>query len=109
MAVPVLSVPLVLESKLRQPDEMGGYQTIWQALGMLHAHLDSGGGRLRGGEAGPQSVVAWKITVRAFPAGDVRRPIAGQRLRLGMRIFHVEAVAEADPAARYLTIVASEE
>ncbi len=109
MAVPKLTVPLVLETRERQPDGMGGHRSAWRALGVVHAQMDSGGGRQRGAETGPESVVGWTITLRGFPAGDPRRPVAGQRLRMGARIFRIDAVAEADPLGRHLRIFAQEE
>lgn len=109
MAAPMLNVPLVLEEKDRQPDGMGGYRVIWRPLGVLHGALRAGPGRLRGGEAGPQSVSLWRITLRAFPVGDPRRPVPGQRLRMGARLFRIDAVTETGTAGRHLIISAQEE
>lgn len=109
MAVPQLNIPLVLEEKDRQPDGMGGYRVLWRRLGIVHALMRSGGGRLRGAEAGPESVSQWKITLRAFPPGDPRRPNPGQRLRLGARLFRIDAVAETGAMGRHLIISALEE
>ncbi|WBU61815.1 head-tail adaptor protein [Paracoccus albus] len=104
-----MNVPLTLEQKHREADGMGGYRTVWRSLGLLYASMKSGSGRLSGGEVGPESVSRWQIRLRAFPLGDPRRPVAGQRLRMGQRIFHVEAVAEADVAGRYLRVSARED
>ncbi len=109
MAVPRLNIPLVLEEKDRQPDGMGGYRVVWRSLGIVHAMMQNGAGRMRGGEAGPESVNQWKITLRAFPPGDPRRPAPGQRLRLGGRLFRIDAVAETGAMGRHLTITAQEE
>lgn len=109
MAVPQLNIPLVLEQPDRQPDGMGGHRVVWRRLGVVHARLQSGAGRLRGAEAGPERVSPWKITLRAFPPGDPRRPAPGQRLRLGARLFRIDAVAETGAAGRHLTISALEE
>ncbi|WBU57535.1 head-tail adaptor protein [Paracoccus sediminicola] len=109
MSAARLNVPLVLEEKQRQPDGMGGYRVAWRALGVVHAAMKSGAGRLRAAEAGAESVLRWAITLRAHPAGDPRRPLPGQRLRMGRRLFHIEAVAEADEAGRHLRITAQEE
>ena len=109
MAVPRLNVPLVLEEKDRQPDGMGGYRIIWRALGVVHGRMNSGTGRLRGAEVGAESVTGWRILLRAFPQGDQRRPVPGQRLRMGARVFRVDAVAEQGPAGRHLTVIAEEE
>lgn len=109
MAVPKLNVPLVLEGQDRQPDGMGGYRVIWRRLGVLHAAMRAGPGRLRSGEVGPESVSRWRITLRAFPVGDPRRPVPGQRLRMGSRLFRVDAVTETGAAGRHLVISAQEE
>lgn len=109
MAVPKLCVPLTLEAKDRQPDGMGGYRVVWRALGIVHAAMRAGSGRLRGGEVGPESVSHWQIALRAFPPGDPRRPVPGQRLRMGSRLFRVDAVTETGTAGRHLIISALEE
>lgn len=108
-AHPRLSVPLVLETPQRVADGMGGYRIAWQALGVLHGDLRAGSGGVSPAEVGPQSVVSWRIHLRGAPDGDPRRPRAGQRLRMGQRLFVIDAVAEADPAGRYLFCIAQEE
>lgn len=113
MSAPRLTVPLVLESPVRAPDGMGGFQLSWQPAGQLWAEMRSGAGAERFAEVGAQSVVNWRITVRAAPAGDARRPRPEQRLRMGegalARRFRIEAVAEADPVGRWLVCIAKEE
>lgn len=113
MSAPRLTVPLMLETPVRVPDGMGGFRLTWQAIGQLWAEMRSGAGSERFAEVGAQSVVSWRITVRAVPAGDPRRPRPEQRLRMGegatARRFRIEAVAEADPSGRWLACVAKEE
>lgn len=109
MGAPRLNVRLVLEAPKRQGDGMGGHRVVWQPLGTLWAGMAAGSGRERFAEVGPESVVSWRITVRGAPSGDPRRPQAGQRLRLQDRLFRIEAVAERDPAGRWLTCFAKEE
>lgn len=109
MNVPNLNVRLDLEGSVRQQDGLGGYRTVWQRIGTLFAELKAATGQERGAEVGPESVVSWRITVRAARAGDPRRPAAGQRLRMGTRLFVIEAVAERDPSGRWLTCFAREE
>lgn len=109
MSMPKLNVRLVLEGSARQDDGMGGYRTIWQSIGSLWAEMKAQAGQERGAEVGPESVVSWRITVRAARARDPRRPAAGQRLRMGQRTFVIEAVAERDPAGQWLTCFAREE
>jgi len=113
MSAPRLTVPLVLESPVREPDGMGGFALSWQEVGRIWAEMRSGAGAERFAEVGAQSVVTWRITVRAAPAGDARRPRPEQRLRLGEGAdagrFRIEAVAESDPQGRWLVCVAKEE
>ncbi|TRW96868.1 head-tail adaptor protein [Paracoccus sp. M683] len=109
MAEPVLNVPLLLEAPQRQGDGLGGNRVDWQPLGKLWAEMRAGSGRERRGQAGAQSVVAWRITIRAAAHGDPRRPRPEQRLRLGARVFRIDAVAERDPDGRYLVCFAREE
>lgn len=106
---PRLNVALVLEDARRESDGLGGYRTQWVALGVLHAAMQAARGGERAGEVGPRNRVDWRITTRGAAPGDVRRPVAGQRLRLGMRVFRIETVAEADAAGRFLEIQAKEE
>ena len=109
MSVPRLNVPLELEGSVRQDDGMGGYRTVWQRIGTLWAEMKAGMGQERGAEVGPESVVSWRITVRGARVGDPRRPAAGQRLRMGQRLFAIEAVAERDGQGLWLTCFAREE
>lgn len=109
MHAPRLNVRLSLESPRRQADGMGGHVVVWQQLGWLWAEMDAGTGRERPAEVGPQSVVTWRITVRGAAVGNPQRPTTGQRLRLGPRLFRIEAVCERDPAGRWLTCFAREE
>lgn len=106
---PRLNVRLTLERSGREGDGMGGYRLVWREVGVVWAEMKNGSGRERFGEVGPESVVGWRITVRGARAGDPRRPAAGQRLKLGARSFHIEAVAERDPAGRWLVCFAKEE
>ncbi|MFV0383688.1 head-tail adaptor protein [Paracoccus sp. (in: a-proteobacteria)] len=109
MAAPRLNVRLVLEAQERQGDGMGGYRLTWREQGVIWADLQAGSGRERFAEVGPESVVRWRITMRGAPAGDPRRPLPGQRFRLGQRLFPIEAVAERDAGGRWLTCFAREE
>lgn len=113
MNVPRLTVPLVIEEPIRQADGMGGFRLTWQDAGRIWAEMRSGAGGERFAEVGAQSVVTWRITVRAAPAGDPRRPRPEQCLRMGegpdARRFRIGAVAESDPQGRWLVCVAKEE
>ena len=109
MTPPRLNVRLVLEAATREGDGGGGFAQVWHKRGILWAEMQAGSGRERFGEVGPESVVSWRITVRGAPLGDPRRPVAGNRLRLGQRLFQINAVAERDAAGLWLTCIAQEE
>lgn len=109
MAGPVLNIPLVLENPERRSDGTGGHRVTWHPVGKLWAEMRSGAGRERLGQAGAQSVVTWRITIRATREGDPRRPRPEQRLRMGARVFRIDAVAESDASGRYLICFAKEE
>lgn len=109
MAASGMNVRLALETSDRQPDGMGGHRLVWRQLGWIWARMDARSGREQGMGAGMVSVVQWRITTRGAPVGDPRRPRPGQRLRLGRRLFLIEAVAEADALGRSLDCYAREE
>ncbi len=109
MSAPRLNRRLVLERMDRVPDGAGGFSDIWMPLGTLWAEVRPRSGRDRAGEAALVSVVPVQVIVRAAPIGSSMRPEAGQRLREGARVFVIEAVAEQDLEARYLTCFAKEE
>lgn len=109
MAVPDLTTRLGLETSERIADGLGGHATIWRHLGWLWARMDARSGREQGTGAGLISVVQWRITLRAAPVGDPRRPRPGQRFRLGPRLFLIEAVAEQDGSGRFLDCLSREE
>lgn len=109
MSAPMLNRRLALERLDRVPDGSGGFSDIWMPLGTLWAEIRPSTGRERAGEAALMSVVPVQIVLRGAPLGSSMRPEAGQRLREGARVYVIEAVAERDPAGRYLTCFAKEE
>lgn len=109
MKRPRLNRKLTLEAPDRVADGAGGYVTTWSVRGELWAAVRAGSGNEAERAGLSISTVPYKITVRAAPDGAPSRPVAGQRLRDGGRVFRVLAVTEADAAARYLTCFAREE
>jgi head-tail adaptor len=109
MRTPVLGRRLVLEAPERVADGAGGFVETWGALGVLWAEVRAAKGRAAAGEGGALSRVPWRITVRAARPGSLARPVAGQRFRVGPRVFHILSVAEADAGGLYLTCEADEE
>ncbi|MCZ7675990.1 MAG: head-tail adaptor protein [Roseovarius sp.] len=110
MSAPVrLNRRLVLERAVRVPDGAGGFAEAWAEVGTLWADIRARTGRERAGEAVGLSATGYRIVVRAAAHGAPSRPVPGQRLRAGARIFAIAAVAEADAEGRYLTCFATEE
>lgn len=109
MKRPILNRTLTLEEPVRVPDGAGGFTQTWQTLGTLWAEIKPGSGRERAAGFATVSSIAFRITVRAAPAGAPSRPTPDQRFRDGTRIFRILAVTEADAGARYLTCFAQEE
>lgn len=100
---------LVLEDETRVSDGAGGFSASWDTLGTLWAEISARSGREASGEDASVSRTGFRITVRAAPFGAPSRPKPGQRFRDGARIFRIEAVAERDAQARYLTCFCEEE
>jgi head-tail adaptor len=109
MARPVLDRPLVLEVPERAPDDAGGFVQVWAARGTLWAALDARTGREAAGEGLRLGRAGYRITVRAAPQGAPSRPVPGQRLRDGARLFHILSVTESREGAGYLKLWAEEE
>jgi len=109
MRQPWLNRRMVLESVTRNSDGAGGFVESWVPLGELWAEVKPRSGGERDGEDVGVSRLDVRVTVRAMPVGASGRPVAGQRLREGARIFRILAVTEPDASGRYLTCLAREE
>lgn len=107
MSAPQLDRLLTLEQAVRVPDGAGGFTSTWAQVCTHWAEVKSGAGRQAAGEEVFLAQVPYRITLRAAPYGDPARPRPEQRLREGVRIFTILAVAERD--ARYLVCFAREE
>ena len=109
MARPRLNRRLVLEGASRLADGAGGFAEVWEARGTLWAEVSARSGREAEAAGVAVARAGYRITVRAAPQGAASRPVAGQRLRDGARIFAILSVTEADGAGRYLSLWAQEE
>lgn len=107
--VPQLNRRLILQERQSVPDGAGGFTMTWPSRGTVWAEIKPGSGREIGDVEVKLSAVPHRITLRAAPQESDRRPVAGNRLVEGARIFLVQAVAEADAEARFLTCFATEE
>lgn len=108
MRRPQLRRRLVLEERVNTADGSGGFDVSWQPLGALWAEVKARTGREDFVAAGPHARVTCRIVVRGAPLGAPSRPRPDQRFREGERVFDILTVAEADPAGRYLEILAEE-
>lgn len=109
MSAPVLSRRLVLEAPVRVPDGAGGVIESWASLGTLWADVRPRSGRERAQAGETVSSMGYRIVVRGAPVGSVQRPAPEQRFRDGARLYRIRAVAEQEPAGRYITCFADEE
>lgn len=109
MNAPRLTRALTLEAPERVSDGAGGYTESWIALGTHWAQLIARSGRETASRGTPISRVGYRIIVRNAPHGSVQRPEPQQRFRTGARVFTIQAVADYDVEARYLTCFAEEE
>lgn len=109
MTTPRLNRRLTLEAPQKLADGAGGYTQVWVPLGELWAEVKARSGRERNEAGVPVSAVSLVIRVRAAPFGSPLRPMAQQRFREGERLYLIQAVAECDPSAMYLTCYADEE
>lgn len=100
---------LVLEQATRTPDGAGGFAEGWAPLGVLWGDIAPASPRQSAPPGADAAKVPLRITLRAAPAGSPRRPLPGQRLREGARVFPVLAVVEPDVTGRTLIVHAHEE
>lgn len=109
MRVPRLARRLALQEARRLPDGAGGFRESWEEVAVLWAEARAVSGREHLSDEVNLARIAWRITVRGAPAGSPLRPRPDQRLTDGARAFIILAVAEADPAGRFLTCFCREE
>lgn len=106
--VPELNRPMVLETRALTSDGGGGQVDAWVAVGTLWAAIERPTARLVADGAREVPALRVRIIVRAAPNGQARRPLPGQRLRQGDRIFAIQAVSEHDRKGRFLQLWAEE-
>jgi hypothetical protein len=77
-------------------------------VGGLWAEVRMRSGALRATEFGDTPRLTLRITTHALPEGHEGRPVPGDRLRDGGRLYEVEAAHESDGRGRMLTVLAAE-
>lgn len=97
---------LVLSSVQRSPDGAGGTVDAWGERGALWAEVRMRSGALRQTEFGRTPRLQVRITTHDLPEGHPMRPMTGDRLRDGTRVYEVQAVHSGE--RRYIAVLASE-
>lgn len=93
---------------VRVPDGAGGRTRSWEAGGAFWASVSPGGGGARVTELGTEPRLRLRIVTQALPEGHPTRPVPGDRLAEGARLYAVDAVDPADGEGRWLTLFARE-
>ncbi len=97
---------LKLQAQMRLDDGAGGYVRSWDPRGGLWAEVRMRSGGLRHTEFGRTPRLQLRITTHELPEAHPMRPLPGDRLLDGGRVFEVEAVHDGD--RRVLVILAAE-
>lgn len=97
--------PMTLEDPMRSPDGAGGFSENWTPMGTIWAQVVAQPGRLRQ-DISRQPV---RIYTRRSPVGASSRPKPGQRLRDGVTLYRLEAVADWPADNRFLVCNAVKE
>ena len=109
MSAPRLKSKLTLQERQRTPDGSGGFSETWVGLGELWGEVQARGVSDGGVSGGDSSRIRYRVTVRAAPDGDPRRPKVGQRLLRGSRAFAIDGVSERDADGLWLVLWTREE
>lgn len=109
MTAPQTDRRVALEGRVSTPDGAGGFVAGWQKRGDLWAAFtpsQMGAGQ----EAGqPSAAPRYRVTLRGAPVGSPRRPLAGERLVEGMRVFDILSVGESPLGRGWLALLVEEE
>jgi SPP1 family predicted phage head-tail adaptor len=99
-----LSARLIREVPLDVPDGQGGVTRSFSAAGRIWARIEPVSASLAPHEAGERAVVTYRVWT------TWREDIAaGQRLRLGGRVFDIRLVRDPDETRRFLVCDCEEE
>ncbi len=94
---------MTLEAPAMTADGAGGSQTSWVVLASFWASLEWLAGEERDRAGRPEQSTTHRVTLRWRAGLD-----AGQRLRLGTRIFDIRAVGDPDGGRRVLVCLVQE-
>jgi SPP1 family predicted phage head-tail adaptor len=99
-----LRLRLVLEHATATPDGAGGATLAWNAVATLAADVMPLRGEERTDREGLQDVTHHQIVIRK--RADVS---AGDRFRLGERVFSIKSITDPEEDGRYLACLCEEE
>lgn len=99
---------LVLQVSTEVPDGGGGFTRIWEDRTAIWGEVRMRSGKLSATEFGERPSLKVRIQTHFLPQGHASRPLPGQRLRDGGRVFVVEAVHDTEGRHALLTILATE-
>jgi SPP1 family predicted phage head-tail adaptor len=99
-----LRLRLVLEKAAATPDGAGGATLAWSAAATVFADVMPVRAEERQGGEGVSDTTLHRIVIRH--RGDVS---AGDRFRLGERLFAIKSVTDRDEDGRFLVCLAEEE
>jgi head-tail adaptor len=105
----IFSRHLLLERATWLSDGAGGQTRDWTVIGGLWAEVRMRSGGVSETEFGRLPRLRLRVATPALPVGEPMRPVPGDRLRDGTRIYAVTAAHEADGRGRVLTVLAEEE
>lgn len=94
---------MTLEAPVLTPDGAGGVQASWTTSASFWASLEWVAGEERDRAGRPEQAATHRVTLRWRTGLD-----AGQRLRLGARIFDIRALGDPDGDHRHLVCLVQE-
>ena len=97
---------LILAAPIRTPDGAGGFEVEWEERGALWVDMRMRSGSFRQTEFGRTPRATFRMETHHVPVGEPMRPVPGDRLLDGERIFEVDAID--DSPRRTMQILATE-
>lgn len=92
-----------IEAKTLTPDGGGGFSEAWETFALVWAGLEPVSGGERFGPGRLEARVSHRIRIRRLDGVD-----AGQRVRIGARLFAIRAVLDEGAQAQFLTLLCEE-
>lgn len=106
MKAPRLNRRMCLEVRVETANGSGGLTRSWAERAWVWAAVEAASAQELHEGGATLGRIRSRILLRV---GGMERPLPGQRLREGGRVFAIWAVSDADPDARYVTCHVQEE